>query len=190
MKKLIIISIVSIFILALTGFSYQQYNSVQHDKKVAEQQAKIKKDQELFDKAITEFHNNSEQIYNNSSPILVKYSSNWKLGLGSGSMATFVNLAKDGYSSEIDDINALFDSTTETLKTISKASQEQPERYNEVYNECKKLYATTSALIEQVNNPSGSYITFNQNVNNLLQEFESGNNIIEMLMTDSKKDSL
>lgn len=40
------------------------------------------------------------------------------------------------------------------------------------YEEYKNIYSVVTALNEQVNSPTGSLISFNQNVNSLQQEYK------------------
>lgn len=189
MKKIIIISItVFLILVGVSGFSYQKYNSIQHDKKVALQQKKLKKlkeAQKVYNTAITDFQVNSYTLYEKSSSLLASYSHAWNLGIGSDNMALFVSTEQDINKANIEQMNGSFSKLQDTLKTISKAANEQSKKYSEAYNECKKQYTTLSAIMEQVNQPTGSYITFNQNVNELLQDFDAQNNIIKMLVGDN-----
>ena len=189
MKKVIIISItVFLILVGVSGFSYQKYNSIQYDKKVALQQKKLKQlkeAQKVYNTAITDFQINSYTLYEKSSSILADYSDKWSMGIGSGTMATMVNISQTINKANIEQMNDSFSKLSDTLKTISQAANEQSKQYQEAYNECKKQYTTLSAIMDQVNTPSGSYITFNQNVNELLQDFDAQNNIIKMLVGDN-----
>lgn len=168
MKKVIISITAMLIVLSLGGFSIFKYNSI--------------KQTEQYNKAITAFHDNSNKVYDNSSDILSDYSTAWNEGIGTDTMFVNVSLSMADNSDYIKETDKLFKLSNKNLKIIHDAAQDNPDKYKEIYNECKKMFITTSALMDQVNEPSGSLITFNQNINQLQQEFESTNNVIEMLI--------
>lgn len=167
MKKYLIGIIVAVCVIGLGGFSFYKYADNKQTTK--------------YNNAINSFHDNSNKVYENSSNILSDYSTAWEEGIGTDTMFIKVSLSMAFNKDEIKKTDKLFKITNKDLKIIHDAAQKD-DKYKEIYNECKKMFIITSALMDQVNDPKGSYITFTQNVNQLLQDFESSNKVIEMLI--------
>jgi hypothetical protein len=178
MKKLFIILSCIIVVGIGAGFSYQKY--IQNKK--AESEAIMKKDIKKYNNVVLNFYNDSQSVYNTSSDILDDYSNFWNIGLGTGNMFKFVNTAKTINESKANEANSTMQSTSKNLKLISEAANKYPDKFKEIYSECKKLYSINSALLEQVKEPTGSYITFNQSKNELGQQFDSEKSLLETLL--------
>ncbi len=56
-----------------------------------------------------------------------------------------------------------------------------------MYEEYKKIYSIITALNEQMASPTGSLISFNQNVNSLIQEYKKAQGSIKIAITDEIK---
>jgi P pilus assembly chaperone PapD len=181
MKKLLIVLSCIVVVVIGAGFSYQKYNSIQQAKQKAKTEA-IAKEIKKYNNVANDFYHKSLYIHDNSKDILDQYSDFWHLGIGYGTMFKLVDSAKKINEDKASEAQLTMRTVSSDLKIISEAADKYPNKFKEIYSESKKLYSINSALLEQVNNPSGSYITFNQSINELNQQFDSEKSLLENML--------
>ncbi|WP_166704705.1 hypothetical protein [Bacillus albus] len=144
--------------------------------------------------AAASFYNNINTFKYASSYVLSEYSTTWSSAIDK---RQDFNNALSSKRTEIDEmittVDTFYSNMGNDLKLVSEAAKEQPNKYKETYEEYKKIYGIITALNEQAQSPSGSLISFNQNVNALIQEYKKAAGNINIAITDeikSKADEL
>ena len=138
--------------------------------------------------AAASFYNNINTFKHAASYVLSEYSTTWSSAIDK---RQDFNHALSSKRTEIDGMITTVDTFYSTmgndLKLVSEAAKEQPNKYKETYEEYKKIYGIITALNEQAQSPSGSLISFNQNVNALIQEYKKAAGNINIAITDEIK---
>ena len=144
--------------------------------------------------AAASFYNNINTFKYAASYVLSEYSTTWSSAIDK---RQDFNNALSSKRTEIDEmittVDTFYSNMGNDLKLVSEAAKEQPNKYKETYEEYKKIYGIITALNEQAQSPSGSLISFNQNVNALIQEYKKAAGNINIAITDeikSKADEL
>lgn len=144
--------------------------------------------------AAASFYNNINTFKYAASYVLSEYSTTWSSAIDK---RQDFNNALSSKRTEIDEmittVDTFYNNMGNDLKLVSEAAKEQPNKYKETYEEYKKIYGIITALNEQAQSPSGSLISFNQNVNALIQEYKKAAGNINIAITDeikSKADEL
>ncbi|WHY28768.1 hypothetical protein [Bacillus wiedmannii] len=144
--------------------------------------------------AAASFYNNINTFKYAASYVLSEYSTTWSSAIDK---RQDFNNALNSKRTEIDGmittVDTFYSNMGNDLKLVSEAAKEQPNKYKETYEEYKKIYGIITALNEQAQSPSGSLISFNQNVNALIQEYKKAAGNINIAITDeikSKADEL
>ncbi len=144
--------------------------------------------------AAASFYNNINTFKYAASYVLSEYSTTWSSAIDK---RQDFNNALSSKRTEIDGmitgVDTFYNNMGNDLKLVSEAAKEQPNKYKETYEEYKKIYGIITALNEQAQSPSGSLISFNQNVNALIQEYKKAAGNINIAITDeikSKADEL
>ncbi|MEI2318778.1 hypothetical protein [Bacillus paramobilis] len=144
--------------------------------------------------AAASFYNNINTFKYAASYVLSEYSTTWSSAIDK---RQDFNNALSSKRTEIDgmitSVDTFYNNMGNDLKLVSEAAKEQPNKYKETYEEYKKIYGIITALNEQAQSPSGSLISFNQNVNALIQEYKKAAGNINIAITDeikSKADEL
>ncbi|MDM5270479.1 hypothetical protein [Bacillus wiedmannii] len=176
------ISVASIAIL--TGISFVTGNIEIEHEKIAEQK---KKDDEYL-MAAANFYNDIDSFEMFSTLVLSGYSNTWSEAIKNRKDFN-VELVSKKMESEtlVKHGDLLHTEMGQRLKLVSEASKEHPKEYKEVYEEYKKIYSIITALNEQMASPTGSLISFNQNVNALIQEYKKAQGSIKVAITDEIK---
>ncbi|AGE75957.1 hypothetical protein P9W99_05950 [Bacillus cereus] len=138
--------------------------------------------------AAANFYNDIDSFEWFSTTVLSGYSTTWSEAINNRKDFNVEIISKKTESDKmIKHAELLYSEMGQQLKVISKAAKEQPEQYKELYDEYKKIYSIVTALNEQVNSPTGSLISFNQNVNSLLQEYKKAKGNIDIAITEDIK---
>ncbi|MGG2933954.1 hypothetical protein ABEO66_07205 [Bacillus pacificus] len=144
--------------------------------------------------AAASFYNNINTFKYAASYVLSEYSTTWSSAIDK---RQDFNNALSSKRTEIDGmittVDTFYSAMGNDLKLVSEAAKEQPDKYKETYEEYKKIYGIITALNEQAQSPSGSLISFNQNVNALIQEYKKAAGNINIAISDeikSKADEL
>ncbi|PQZ56525.1 MULTISPECIES: hypothetical protein [Bacillus] len=179
---LFLTSVISIIVLLFTISSVtnmeEEYQAIQAQKK---------KETDYL-KAAASFYNKIETFEYSASYVLSEYSTTWSNAIDS---RNDFNTALRSKKKEIDGmvvaVDVFYNSMGKDLRLVSEAAKEQPNKYKEIYEEYKKIYGIVTALNEQAQSPSGSLISFNQNVNALIQEYKKAAGNINIAITDDIK---
>ncbi|UYX51669.1 hypothetical protein M3Y14_24550 [Bacillus thuringiensis] len=179
---LFLTSVISIIVLLFTISSVtnmeEEYQAIQAQKK---------KETDYL-KAAASFYNKIETFEYSASYVLSEYSTTWSNAIDS---RNDFNTALRSKKKEIDGmvvaVDVFYNSMGKDLRLVSEAAKEQPNKYKEIYEEYKKMYGIVTALNEQAQSPSGSLISFNQNVNALIQEYKKAAGNINIAITDDIK---
>ncbi|QWU47466.1 hypothetical protein [Bacillus sp. NP247] len=179
---LFLTSVISIIVLLFTISSVtnmeEEYQAIQAQKK---------KETDYL-KAAASFYNEIEIFEYSASHVLSEYSTTWSNAIDS---RNDFNTALRSKKKEIDGmvvaVDVFYNSMGKDLRLVSEAAKEQPNKYKEIYEEYKKMYGIVTALNEQAQSPSGSLISFNQNVNALIQEYKKAAGNINIAITDDIK---
>ncbi|MGQ3739348.1 hypothetical protein [Bacillus sp. Fil] len=175
-------SIVSFVVLFVIIFITM---GIENDHKaVAQEQKKVS--ESLMAAAI--FYNNIDSFEWFSTTVLSGYSTTWSEAINNRKDFNTEIISKKTESDKmIKHADLLYSEMGQQLKVISEATKEHPEQYKELYEEYKKIYGIVTALNEQVNSPTGSLISFNQNVNSLIQEYKKVKGNINITITEDIK---
>ncbi|KAB1365733.1 MULTISPECIES: hypothetical protein [Bacillus cereus group] len=153
-------------------------------KAVAQEQ---KKESEYV-MAAANFYNNIDSFEWFSTTVLSGYSTTWSEAINNRKDFNAEIISKKTESDKmIKHADLLYSEMGQQLKVISEATKEHPEQYKELYEEYKKIYSIVTALNEQVNSPTGSLISFNQNVNSLIQEYKKVKGNINIAINEDIK---
>ncbi|EOO71751.1 hypothetical protein ACQVPJ_22310 [Bacillus mycoides] len=171
-------------IAILTGISFAVGNIESEHQKAAEQR---KKDNEYL-MAAANFYNDIDSFEMFSTLVLSGYSTTWSEAITNHKDFNVELILKKTESDPmIKHADLLYTEMGQQLKIVSEATKEHPKQYKEVYEEYKKIYSVITALNEQMNSPTGSLISFNQNVNSLIQEYKKAQGSIKIAITDEIK---
>lgn len=179
---LFLTSVISIIILL---FTITKVTNMEEEYQAIQAQKKKEADYLI---AAASFYNDIETFRYSASYVLSEYSTTWSKAID---QRNDFNNALRSKRTEIDGMVATVDTFYSNmgtdLKLVSEAAKEQPNKYKETYEEYKKIYGIITALNEQAQSPSGSLITFNQNVNTLIQEYKKAAGNINIAITDEIK---
>lgn len=174
-----IVSFVILFIVIFVSMSIENEH-----KKVAQE----KKKESEYLMASANFYNNIDSFEWFSTTVLSGYSTTWSEAINNRKDFNVEIISKKTESDKmIKHADLLYSEMGQQLKVISEATREHPEQYKELYEEYKKIYSIVTALNEQVNSPTGSLISFNQNVNSLIQEYKKAKGNINIAITEDIK---
>ncbi|MEB9683476.1 hypothetical protein BK742_26335 [Bacillus thuringiensis serovar pingluonsis] len=176
------IAIVSFVILFIVIFV--SMNIENEHKKIAEE----KKKESEYLMAAANFYNDIESFEMYSTLVLFGYSETWSDAIkNQKDFNTELKLKKIESEPMIKRADLIYTEMGEQLKLVSEATKKHPDLYKDVYEEYKNIYSVVTALNEQVNSPTGSLISFNQNVNSLQQEYKKSKGDINISITDDIK---
>jgi len=182
MNKKIIGSVIGfiVIIIALVSMNMVQKNSEETEKQKKKEANNIA--------SAAAFYIATETMDMISEDVLSGYSTTWSNAINN---RKDFNLAiaekKKSFDKTIDTVSSTYIGMEMSLRELSEAAKEQPEKYKELYEEYKKMYSTITALKEQMESPSGTLITFNQNANELLQEYKKTKGNIDVIISDEIK---
>jgi len=182
MNKKIIGSVIGfiVIIIALVSMNMVQKNSEETEKQKKKEANNIA--------SAAAFYIATETMGMISEDVLSGYSTTWSNAINN---RKDFNLAiaekKKSFDKTIDTVSSTYIGMEMSLRELSEATKEQPEKYKELYEEYKKMYSTITALKEQMESPSGTLITFNQNANELLQEYKKTKGNIDVIISDEIK---
>ncbi|MED3022377.1 MULTISPECIES: hypothetical protein [Bacillus cereus group] len=176
------IAIVSFVILFIVIFV--SMNIENEHKKIAEE----KKKESEYLMAAANFYNDIESFEMYSTLVLFGYSETWSDAIkNQKDFNTELKSKKIESDPMIKRADLIYTEMGEQLKLVSEATKKHPDLYKDVYEEYKNIYSVVTALNEQVNSPTGSLISFNQNVNSLQQEYKKSKGNINISITDDIK---
>ncbi|EJQ57105.1 hypothetical protein [Bacillus mycoides] len=179
---LFLTSVISIIILL---FTITKVTNMEEEYQAIQAQKKKEADYLI---AAASFYNDIETFRYSASYVLSEYSTTWSKAID---QRNDFNNALRSKRTEIDGtvatVDTFYSNMGTDLKLVSEAAKEQPNKYKETYEEYKKIYGIITALNEQAQSPSGSLITFNQNVNTLIQEYKKAVGNINIAITDEIK---
>ncbi|MFL0492154.1 MULTISPECIES: hypothetical protein [Bacillus] len=185
---LFLTSVISIIVLL---FTITKVTNMEEEYQALQAQ---KKKEASYLIAAASFYNNINTFKYAASYVLSEYSTTWSNAIDN---RHDFNNALSSKRKEIDGtivaVDTFYSNMGNDLKLVSEAAKEQPNKYKETYEEYKKIYGIITALNEQAQSPSGSLISFNQNVNALIQEYQKAAGNINIAITDeikSKADEL
>lgn len=169
-----------VIIIALVSMNMVQNNSEEIEKQ--------KKKEANYIASAAAFYIETETMGMISEDVLSGYSTTWSNAINN---RKDFNLAiaekRKSFDKTIDTVSSTYIGMEMSLRELSEAAKEQPEKYKELYEEYKKMYSTITALKEQMESPSGTLITFNQNANELLQEYKKTKGNIDVIISDKIK---
>lgn len=169
-----------VIIIALVSMNMVQKNSEETEKQKKKEANNIA--------SAAAFYIATETMGMISEDVLSEYSTTWSNAINN---RKDFNLAiaekKKSFDKTIDTVSSTYIGMEMSLRELSEAAKEQPEKYKELYEEYKKMYSTITALKEQMESPSGTLITFNQNANELLQEYKKIKSNIDVIISDEIK---
>ncbi|MGW6151306.1 hypothetical protein ACWFN4_28650 [Bacillus mycoides] len=169
-----------VIIIALVSMNMVQNNSEEIEKQ--------KKKEANYIASAAAFYIETETMGMISEDVLSGYSTTWSNAINN---RKDFNLAiaekRKSFDKTIDTVSSTYIGMEMSLRELSEAAKEQPEKYKELYEEYKKMYSTITALKEQMESPSGTLITFNQNANELLQEYKKTKGNIDVIISDEIK---
>ncbi|MGU3462831.1 hypothetical protein [Bacillus sp. D48C] len=176
------VSIISFVILFIVIFV--SMNIENEHKKIA---AEKKKESEYL-MAAANFYNDIESFEMYSTLVLFGYSDTWSNAIKNQKDFNTELMSKKTESDPIiKRADIIYNEMGQQLKSVSEAVKKHPDLYKDVYEEYKNIYSVATALNEQVNSPTGSLISFNQNVNSLQQEYKKAKGNIDISITDEIK---
>lgn len=179
---LFLTSVISIIILL---FTITKVTNMEEEYQAIQAQKKKEADYLIV---AASFYNDIETFRYSASYVLSEYSTTWSKAID---QRNDFNNALRSKRTEIDGtvttVDTFYSNMGTDLKLVSEAAKEQPNKYKETYEEYKKIYGIITALNEQAQSPSGSLITFNQNVNTLIQEYKKAAGNINIAITDEIK---
>lgn len=176
------VSIVSFVILFIVIFV--SMNIENEHKKIAEE----KKKESEYLMAAANFYNDIESFEMYSTLVLFGYSDTWSNAIKNQKDFNTELMSKKTESDPmIKRADIIYNEMGQQLKSVSEAVKKHPDLYKDVYEEYKNIYGVVTALNEQVNSPTGSLISFNQNVNSLQQEYKKSKGSIDISITDEIK---
>lgn len=188
-KKVFITSIIlfltSVISILIFLFTISKVTNIEKEYQAIQVQKKKEAD---YLKAAASFYNTIETFEYSASYVLSEYSTTWSNAINNRSD---FNTALRSKKKEIDHmvvaVDVFYNGMGRDLRLVSEAAKEQPSKYKETYEEYKKMYGIVTALNEQSQSPSGSLITFNQNVNTLIQEYKKSAGNINIAISNEIK---
>ncbi|MFY0137703.1 hypothetical protein [Bacillus cereus] len=176
------VSIISFVILFVVIFV--SMNIENEHKKIAEE----KKKESEYLMAAANFYNDIEAFEMYSTLVLFGYSDTWSNAIKTQKDFNAELISKKTESDPmIKRADIIYTEMGQQLKLVSEATKKHPDLYKDVYEEYKNIYSVVTALNQQVNSPTGSLISFNQNVNSLQQEYKKARGNINISITDEIK---
>ncbi|KAB2393545.1 hypothetical protein [Bacillus cereus] len=176
------VSIISFVILFVVIFV--SMNIENEHKKIAEE----KKKESEYLMAAANFYNDIESFEMYSTLVLFGYSDTWSNAIKTQKDFNAELISKKKESDPmIKRADIIYTEMGQQLKLVSEATKKHPDLYKDVYEEYKNIYSVVTALNEQVSSPTGSLISFNQNVNSLQQEYKKAKGNIDISITDEIK---
>ncbi|MEH7667133.1 hypothetical protein V7419_10205 [Bacillus sp. JJ689] len=176
------VSIISFVILFVVIFV--SMNIENEHKKIAEE----KKKESEYLMAAANFYNDIEAFEMYSTLVLFGYSDTWSNAIKTQKDFNAELISKKTESDPmIKRADIIYTEMGQQLKLVSEATKKHPDLYKDVYEEYKNIYSVVTALNQQVNSPTGSLISFNQNVNSLQQEYKKARGNIDISITDEIK---
>lgn len=176
------VSIISFVILFVVIFV--SMNIENEHKKIAEE----KKKESEYLMAAANFYSDIESFEMYSTLVLFGYSDTWSNAIKTQKDFNAELISKKTESdSMIKRADIIYTEMGQQLKLVSEATKKHPDLYKDVYEEYKNIYSVVTALNEQVSSPTGSLISFNQNVNSLQQEYKKAKGNIDISITDEIK---
>ncbi|MBK5433358.1 hypothetical protein [Bacillus sp. TH25] len=150
--------------------------------------AEEKKKENEYLMAAANFYNDIDSFEMYSTLVLFGYSDTWSNAIKTQKDFNTELISKKTESDPmIKRADILYNEMGQQLKLVSEAAKKHPDLYKDVYEEYKNIYSVVTALNEQVNSPTGSLISFNQNVNSLQQEYKKATGNIDISITDEIK---
>jgi biopolymer transport protein ExbB/TolQ len=185
MNKKIIWGILGIVVIIIALVSM---NVLQKNAKEAEEK---KKREASYVQAAAEFYNNIELMGFVADFVLPQYSESWSKAIDERrNFNIALNAKKKSLNSMVAQSSVIYSDMEGQLKTVSEAAKENPNKYKELYDEYKKMYGIITSLKEQTESPSGTLITFNQNVNMLFQEYKKYKGNIDVAISEDIKNEV
>ncbi|MFA2628584.1 hypothetical protein ABR778_21355 [Bacillus cereus] len=176
------VSIISFVILFVVIFV--SMNIENEHKKIAQE----KKKESEYLMAAANFYNDIESFEMYSTLVLFGYSDTWSNAIKTHKDFNAELISKKTESDPmIKRADIIYTEMGQQLKLVSEATKKHPDLYKDVYEEYKNIYSVVTALNEQVSSPTGSLISFNQNVNSLQQEYKKAKGNIDISITDEIK---
>ncbi|MGN4665768.1 hypothetical protein ACTFRP_07760 [Bacillus cereus group sp. MYBK234-1] len=176
------VSIISFVILFVVIFV--SMNIENEHKKIAEE----KKKESEYLMAAANFYNDIESFEMYSTLVLFGYSDIWSNAIKTQKDFNAELISKKTESDlMIKRADIIYTEMGQQLKLVLEATKKHPDLYKDVYEEYKNIYSVVTALNEQVSSPTGSLISFNQNVNSLQQEYKKAKGNIDISITDEIK---
>ncbi|MEA1011905.1 hypothetical protein CN491_25205 [Bacillus cereus] len=172
-----------VIIIALVSMNVLQKNAEEAEEK--------KKREAGYVQAAAEFYNNIELMGFVADVVLPQYSEAWSQAIDDRrDFNIAVNAKKKSLNSMVAQSSVIYSDMEEQLKTVSEAAKENPNKYEELYDEYKKMYGTITSLKEQTESPSGTLMTFNQNANMLFQEYKKYKGNIDVAISEDIKNEV
>ncbi|PEM44935.1 hypothetical protein [Bacillus toyonensis] len=185
MNKKIIWGILGIVVIMIALVSM---NVLQKNAKEAEEK---KKREASYVQAAAEFCNNIELMGFVADFVLPQYSESWSKAIDDRrNFNIALNAKKKSLNSMVAQSSVIYSDMEGQLKKVSEAAKENPNKYKELYDEYKKMYGIVTSLKEQTESPSGTLITFNQNVNMLFQEYKKYKGNIDVAISEDIKNEV
>ncbi|MRS25802.1 hypothetical protein [Bacillus sp. RIT694] len=150
--------------------------------------AEEKKQENEYLMAAANFYNDIESFEMYSTLVLFGYSDTWSNAIKTQKDFNIELISKKTESDPmIKRADLIYNEMGQQLKLVSEAAKKHPDLYKDIYREYKTIYSVVTALNEQVNSPTGSLISFNQNINSLQQEYKKSKGNIDISITDEIK---
>lgn len=190
-KKRIIIGIIIICIIGISGFSIYKYNQYKQDK--------INQQIELKEKQKQEVLKQYKKILVDEMIMMIVQEKNIKL-MCSGNYdiwhdAIYKDVDFGDFNKAISDLHQKFkdggviDKLDKDKKEIDDKMQnlrDSPQEYQQVYNLVLDFHSKFSHLYDQAENPTGSLINYNKDVNDTENSLDELEDKIEALVPDIK----
>lgn len=176
------VSIISFAILFVAIFV--SMNIENEHKKIAEE----KKKESEYLMAAANFYNDIDSFEMYSTLVLFGYSDTWSNAIKNQKDFNTELMSKKTESDPmIKRADIIYTQMGQQLKLVSEAVKKHLDLYKDIYEEYKNIYSVVTALNEQVNSPTGSLISFNQNINSLQQNYKKAKGNIDISITDEIK---
>ncbi|MBO1583333.1 hypothetical protein [Bacillus sp. XF8] len=185
MNKKIIAGIIGFVVIVIALVSI---NVIQNNTKKEEEQKK--KDAQYLESA-TKYYVSIEFMGAISDLVLPEYSQAWSKAIDNrNDFNKALSEKRTSMDSMISQIPSIYEKMEKELKIVSEAAKEQPKKYEELYTEYKNMHGIITSLKEQMDSPTGSLISFNQNVNMLFQEYKKTKGKIDVAIPDDVKENI
>ncbi|EEL02547.1 hypothetical protein bcere0013_2970 [Bacillus cereus BDRD-ST26] len=138
--------------------------------------------------AAANFYNDIDSFEMYSTLVLFGYSDTWSNAIKNQKDFNTELMSKKTESDPmIKRADIIYTEMGQQLKLVSEAVKKHPDLYKDIYEEYKNIYSVVTALNAQVNSPTGSLISFNQNINSLQQNYKKAKGNIDISITDEIK---